>query len=290
MQSMTGCGNGRAVQNGWEVTAELKTVNHRFLDISLRLPRNLAFLEQATREALGRGLKRGHVEVYLNVRSISEGTRQVETDTALARGYAAAAEAISAATGIEGRLSVKDLMEMEGVVTLTEAEMDQDAVIRACGEALEEAVAQVNAMRAREGAHLREDLEQHLEVAALLRKKILERAPAVVTEYKAKLENRISQMGITAAEPQRLAQEVALMADRCAIDEELARLESHMTQMRRYLAAEGEIGKKMDFLIQEMNREANTIGSKASDAEIAQRVVDLKSEIEKMREQIQNVE
>ena len=290
MQSMTGCGNGKAVQNGWEVTAELKTVNHRFLDISLRLPRNLAFLEQATREALGRGLKRGHVEVYLNVRSISEGTRQVETDTALARGYAAAAEAISAATGIEGRLSVKDLMEMEGVVTLTEAEMDQDAVIRACGEALEEAVAQVNAMRAREGAHLREDLEQHLEVAALLRKKILERAPAVVTEYKAKLENRISQMGITAAEPQRLAQEVALMADRCAIDEELARLESHMTQMRRYLAAEGEIGKKMDFLIQEMNREANTIGSKASDAEIAQRVVDLKSEIEKMREQIQNVE
>ena len=290
MQSMTGCGNGRAVQNGWEVTAELKTVNHRFLDINLRLPRNLAFLEQATREALGRGLKRGHVEVYLNVRSISEGTRQVETDTALARGYAAAAEAISAATGIEGRLSVKDLMEMEGVVTLTEAEMDQDAVIRACGEALEEAVAQVNAMRAREGAHLREDLEQHLEVAALLRKKILERAPAVVTEYKTKLENRISQMGITAAEPQRLAQEVALMADRCAIDEELARLESHMTQMRRYLAAEGEIGKKMDFLIQEMNREANTIGSKASDAEIAQRVVDLKSEIEKMREQIQNVE
>ena len=290
MQSMTGCGNGRAVQNGWEVTAELKTVNHRFLDISLRLPRNLAFLEQATREALGRGLKRGHVEVYLNVRSISEGTRQVETDTALARGYAAAAEAISAATGIEGRLSVKDLMEMEGVVTLTEAEMDQDAVIRACGEALEEAVAQVNAMRAREGAHLKEDLEQHLEIAALLRKKILERAPAVVTEYKAKLENRISQMGITAAEPQRLAQEVALMADRCAIDEELARLESHMTQMRRYLAAEGEIGKKMDFLIQEMNREANTIGSKASDAEIAQRVVDLKSEIEKMREQIQNVE
>ena len=290
MQSMTGCGNGRAVQNGWEVTAELKTVNHRFLDINLRLPRNLAFLEQATREALGRGLKRGHVEVYLNVRSISEGTRQVETDTALARGYAAAAEAISAATGIEGRLSVKDLMEMEGVVTLTEAEMDQDAVIRACGEALEEAVAQVNAMRAREGAHLREDLEQHLEIAALLRKKILERAPAVVTEYKAKLENRISQMGITAAEPQRLAQEVALMADRCAIDEELARLESHMTQMRRYLAAEGEIGKKMDFLIQEMNREANTIGSKASDAEIAQRVVDLKSEIEKMREQIQNVE
>ena len=290
MQSMTGCGNGRAVQNGWEVTAELKTVNHRFLDINLRLPRNLAFLEQATREALGRGLKRGHVEVYLNVRSISEGTRQVETDTALARGYAAAAEAISAATGIEGRLSVKDLMEMEGVVTLTEAEMDQDAVIRACGEALEEAARQVNAMRAREGAHLKEDLEQHLEAAALLRKKILERAPAVVTEYKAKLENRISQMGITAAEPQRLAQEVALMADRCAIDEELARLESHMTQMRRYLAAEGEIGKKMDFLIQEMNREANTIGSKASDAEIAQRVVDLKSEIEKMREQIQNVE
>ena len=290
MQSMTGCGSGRAVRCDWEVTAELKTVNHRFLDISLRLPRNLAFLEPVTREGLARGLKRGHVEVYLNVRSLSEGNRQVETDTALARGYAEAAEQIAAATGKEASVSVRDLMGMEGVVTLTEAEMDQEAVAGACAEALEEAVAQVNAMRTREGEHLREDLRLHLETAAVLRKRILERAPAVVTEYKAKLENRISQLGVSAVDPQRLAQEVALMADRCAVDEELARLESHMVQMRRYLETEGEIGKKMDFLIQEMNREANTIGSKASDAEIAQRVVDLKSEIEKMREQIQNVE
>ena len=145
-------------------------------------------------------------------------------------------------------------------------------------------------MRDREGAHLKEDLRDHLDAAALLREKILERAPKVVSEYREKLEIRLNSLLTDGVEPQRLAQEVAILADRCAIDEELARLNSHFNQMRQYLEAEGEIGKKMDFLIQEMNREANTIGSKAQDGQIAQWVVDLKSEIEKLREQIQNVE
>ena len=182
------------------------------------------------------------------------------------------------------------LMTMEGVITLAEREMDQENITRLCGEALEEALNQLNAMRAKEGKHLREDLQLHLKATEELRKMILLRAPQVVLEYRTKLESRLSQMGVSGVDPQRLAQEVALIADRCAIDEELSRLESHLGQMNQYLDSEGEIGKKMDFLIQEMNREANTIGSKASDALIAQRVVDLKSEIEKMREQIQNVE
>ena len=290
MQSMTGCGAGKAARGGWEVTAELKTVNHRFLDVSLRLPRNLMFLEQTARERISAALKRGHVDVFLNVANTEEGSREVQTDLHLARAYAEAAGRIAGETGAEDRISVRDLIALEGVVTLAEKEMDQETVAALCGEALEEAIRQLTAMRAREGVHLREDLALHLEAAARLREQILQRAPAVVAEYRSRLESRLEQFGASGVDPQRLAQEVALMADRCAIDEELARLESHLKQMGRYLNAEGEIGKKMDFLIQEMNREANTIGSKASDAEIAQRVVDLKSEIEKMREQIQNVE
>ena len=155
---------------------------------------------------------------------------------------------------------------------------------------MDEAIHQLCAMREREGESLRADLSAHLDAAAALRGKILLRAPGVVEDYRSRLQQRLAQLGADGVEPQRVAQEVAIMADRCAIDEELSRLESHIGQLRSYLDARGETGKKMDFLIQEMNREANTIGSKASDAQIAQRVVDLKSDIEKLREQVQNVE
>ena len=164
------------------------------------------------------------------------------------------------------------------------------AVSCACAKAAETAADQVILMRETEGRNLREDLRLHLVMASELRNQILERAPSVVTEYREKLINRLNTLSPEGIDPQRLVQEVALIADRCAIDEELARLESHIRQMYDYLEADGEIGKKMDFLIQEMNREANTIGSKASDAFITRLVVNLKSEIEKMREQIQNVE
>ena len=176
------------------------------------------------------------------------------------------------------------------MTTLNEKEMDQELVSALCAEAVAQAAGQVAAMRKKEGEHLKEDLRVHLANAAALREKILGRAPAVVSDYRESLESRLKNMISDGVDPQRLAQEVAIMADRCAIDEELARLESHLRQMENYLEAEGEIGKKMDFLIQEMNRETNTIGSKAQDGKIAQWVVDLKSEIEKLREQIQNVE
>ena len=290
MRSMTGYGSGKIQKNGWEVTVDLKTVNHRFLDLSLRLPRNIAFLEQTVREEIGRQIKRGHVDVFLTVTRPAGSASQVDCDPELAVLYSRAAEQISAKADVPNDLTASRLMRMEGVVTLTEAEMDEDAVITACKEAAEAAAAQVTQMRDKEGIHLKEDLKTHLDIAAALREKICERAPLVVSEYREKLEGRLKQLITDRIEPQRLAQEVAIIADRCAIDEELSRLESHIRQMNQYLEATGEIGKKMDFLIQEMNREANTIGSKASDATIAQHVVDLKSEIEKLREQIQNVE
>ena len=290
MRSMTGCGAGRALRDGWEVTAELKTVNHRFLDLSMRLPRNISFLEPVIRESTGKGLKRGHVDVFVTVRNTESSAVSISVDGELARQYWEAGKAMFEAIGTENDLTVSRLLAMEGVTTLTEKEMDQELVSALCAEAVEQAVEQATAMREKEGTHLKEDLRFHLDQAADLREKILGRAPNVVSEYREKLENRLKSLISYGVDPQRLAQEVAIMADRCAIDEELARLESHLRQMGAYLEAEGEIGKKMDFLIQEMNREANTIGSKAQDAEIARWVVDLKSEIEKLREQIQNVE
>ena len=290
MRSMTGCGSGKVQQSGWEVTVDLKTVNHRFLDIGMRLPRNLSFLEQTIRDCLGQKIHRGHADVFITVKRIDSSAVDVECDAELAARYLEAADQITQRTGVDNDMSVSRLMKMDGVLTLNEREMDEELVSAICAEATEQAADQLIQMREREGAHLREDLGVHLEAADMLRLKILERAPLVVNEYREKLEGRLKNMLTDAVDPQRLAQEVAIIADRCAIDEELSRLDSHIRQMKKYQESEGEIGKKMDFLIQEMNREANTIGSKASDATIAQHVVDLKSEIEKLREQIQNVE
>ena len=290
MRSMTGCGRSQQREGTWEVTVELKAVNHRFLDIACRLPRSLAFLEEIVRKTLNARLRRGHVDVFVTVARTDASDRQVQVDEALAAAYRDAAVRLAEVLGRAQSLDLAQLMAMEGVVTVTESDMDEEAVSAACRRAMDEAIDQLCAMREREGESLRADLTVHLDAAAALRENILLRAPKVVEDYRTRLQQRLAQLGADGVEPQRVAQEVAIMADRCAIDEELSRLESHIGQLRAYLDTKGEIGKKLDFLIQEMNREANTIGSKASDAQIAQQVVDLKSEIEKLREQVQNVE
>lgn len=290
MRSMTGLGRCQVADGLWEVTVELKSVNHRFLDLSMRLPRTLAFLEECVRKGLSQDVKRGHVDVFLTVRSLTGGANTISVDESLAESYLHQAEHLSEKLGLPMTLTLDQLMGMEGVTQVTEAAMDEETVQALCAKAVAGAVEMLCDMRIREGVNLRADLAYHLDAADALRAKIALRAPFVVAEYREKLQNRLNQLPTAPVEPQRLAQEVALMADKCAIDEELSRLESHIGQLRGYLEAKSEIGKKMDFLIQEMNREANTIGSKASDAQIAQCVVDLKSEIEKLREQIQNVE
>ena len=287
MRSMTGYGKCQLQRDTWEVTVELRAVNHRYLDVAMRLPRNLLFLEDGVRKGL-QALVRGHVDVYLTVRQTEGAGRVVEADTALAASYVAAAKAIREVTGAADDLTISRLLKLEGVTTLTEAAMDEEAVAALCTEALDGAIAQLDDMRLREGENLRADLAEHLDNVAALREKVVAYAPKVVEEYRARLTEKLAKLPIEPVDPARLAQEVALMADKCAIDEELSRLMSHITQLRRYLDMQGETGKKMDFLIQEMNRETNTIGSKCSDAAIAQCVVDMKSEIEKLREQIQN--
>ena len=287
MRSMTGYGKCQLQRGTWEVTIELRAVNHRYLDVAMRLPRNLLFLEDGVRKGLNQ-LVRGHVDVYVTVRQTEGASRVAEADTALAASYVAAAKAIAQATGAADDLTVSRLLKLEGVTTLTESAMDEEAVSALCQDALAGAMANLDDMRLREGENLRADLAEHLDNVAALREQVVGYAPKVVEEYRARLTERLAKLPIEPVDPARLAQEVAIMTDKCAIDEELSRLMSHITQLRRYLDMQGETGKKMDFLIQEMNRETNTIGSKCSDAAIAQCVVDMKSEIEKLREQIQN--
>lgn len=294
MQSMTGYGRRQVSLDGREITVELKTVNHRFLDVSCRLPRPLSFSEDTLRKQLGQALRRGHVDVNVTYVNLRQDAREVRVDEGLVLQYK---EALLNARQIarKERSSIRDedvawIVAQPDVMQVTVKEEDQEAVLSLLREAVREALDDVCAMRKKEGAALKADLKLHLGEVARLRDRIAVLAPRVPLTYQEKLKARLKELGVQELDEQRLAQEVALMADKCAIDEELSRLESHIAQMEEALEAKEEIGRRLDFLTQELNREVNTIGSKASDAEITKLVVAAKSEIEKLREQVQNVE
>lgn len=290
MHSMTGYGRCRHEVDGREMTIELKTVNHRFLDLNLRLPRGLLFLEDTVRKAVSLRLSRGHLDVFLTYRNARDDAREVRVDLPLLSAYGSAFNAIVERTGIPDDRSLSRLAAMPDVLTIAEKEDDQQAVTALCLETLTMALDALCAMRAREGEALQHDLSARLSHLEMLTSSIAGRAPDVVRDYQARLTARITELLDAPPDPQRLAQEVALMADRAAIDEELVRLGSHISQIREALLSGEPIGRKLDFLVQELNREINTIGAKASDLAIAASVVEAKVEIEKIREQVQNIE
>ncbi len=290
MVSMTGYGRKQLLRDGREMTVEVKTVNHRFLDISFRMPRNLGFLEDSIRKVLADRMRRGHADVSLSYRNGRADARVVAVDEGLLVAYRAAFDTIRAATLAEGEMRVADYARLPDVLTITEREEDREAVIALMEEALHAACDEACAMREREGETLRLDMLEKLAHIEAMAAQVAARAPLVVRAYQEKLQARLAELLDIPAEPQRIAQEVALFADRCAIDEELVRLASHIEQMRAAFSGEEGVGRRLDFLIQELNREVNTIGSKASDLEIAARVVDMKGDIEKLREQVQNIE
>ena len=290
MRSMTGYGRRQCLRDGREITVEVKTVNHRFLDVSCRLPRALNFAEDAVRRQLSESLRRGHADVSVTYRNGRADARVVTADEALARQYFAALHTLADSLACDGQSALSFIAAQPDVLTVTVCEEDQAAVSALLRETLALTLEDVRAMRQKEGESLRRDLTLHLDMLAGLREEIAALAPDVPSAYRDRLRQRLSELGVNEIDEQRLAQEVALMADKCAIDEELSRLESHIGQMRAAMAQEGEVGRRLDFLTQELNREANTIGSKASDAQITRLVVAAKSEIEKLREQVQNVE
>lgn len=290
MQSMTGYGRCRLERDGREMTVELKSVNHRFLDLSLRIPRNLGFLEDAMRKEISARLSRGHVDVFVTYVNTRADARMVSVDVPLLGAYQEAAATIAKVTRAREDMSVSQYARLPDVLTVSEREEDRDAVETLMREALALAMDELCRMRASEGERLRADVLEKIHTMRGLRDAIAQRAPSVVEDYREKLQARLAQLISGQIDEQRLAQEVALFADRAAIDEELVRLESHFEQITALCDAQEAVGRRLDFLVQELNREVNTIGSKASDLEIARSVVSAKAEIEKLREQVQNIE
>lgn len=290
MQSMTGYGRGRACQDGREMVIELKSVNHRYLDLSFRLPKNLGFVEDTLRTALQKSqVNRGHVDVFVTYTNTREDARTLEVDEALLGSFRQAVQKAGGLLSIFRDATVGEALSLSGALSVSQADEDAEAVKALAFDAIQQAIAALVDMRTLEGDNLRADLRGHLSVVAQLREQIAERAPTVPQEYRKRLEARLKEWQVDDVDPQRIAQEVAIMADRCAIDEEISRLGSHIAQFEEILSSESQPGKKLDFLLQEMNREVNTIGSKASDAQIAKAVVDAKCTLEKLREQVQNV-
>ena len=291
MKSMTGYGKGVAARDGRELTVELKGVNHRFLDIGMRVPRILSCTEDTIRRVIGERLSRGHIDVYLNYRNTRSDAKTVHIDTQLAEAYVRAARSLPTRLGLDDDLTIASVLRLPDVTEIVAADEDSDALIALAEEATGAAIDALEVMRTAEGERLKTALLSGVASMAAYRETILQRAPSVVEDYRRKLTERIEQaLSDADIDRARLATEVALFADRACIDEELVRLESHIAQFRAYLEAAEPIGRKMDFLIQEMNRECNTIGSKANDAELTNTVLLCKAEIEKLREQIQNVE
>ncbi len=288
MQSMTGYGRARACRDGREITIELKTVNHRFLDLSFRMPKNLMFLEDMLRARINASaLKRGHVDVFVTYANTRADAREVSVDGTLLEAFAQALKGAKEALDPYRRMTAAEALTLSGALTITQAEEDAGAVGELAAEAFDAALDKLMDMRLKEGDHLRADLLSNLEELSAFRQAIEARAPEVPLEYRQRLTARLEEWQVN-ADAQRVAQEVSFMADHCAIDEELSRLESHIAQFRDSVENGIEVGRKLDFLIQEMNREINTIGSKASDGQIAQCVVSAKCVVEKLREQVQN--
>ncbi len=291
IRSMTGYGGAKGTVQGLELSIELKSVNNRFLDTSVRLPRTYLFAEEAVKAAVQRHISRGKVDVFVTVESAGTQDVVVKVNEPLLRGYLAALQQVSVICGVPNDATAMSLSRMPDVLTVEKAETDQDAVAAAITEVLEQALGEYDAMREREGEKLREDIASRVDTIERLVTRVEAESPRTVADYKARLEQKMREVLETAGiEESRILTEAAIFADKVAVDEETVRLRSHMAQMREMLAGDKPVGRKLDFLVQEMNREANTIGSKCQNADIAHVVVDIKAEIEKIREQVQNIE
>lgn len=289
--SMTGYGSAKGSVEGQEITVELKSVNNRYLDCSVRLPRNFLFAEDTVKQAVSAGVSRGKVDVFVSAQASQDSGTVVSVNEELARGYRDAVARIAETLGLESGLNAFSLARFPDVLTVERRELDKDKAAAALSEITAKAVEEFNAMREREGERLRRDMLGKLETIEGLVSVVEERSPQTVKEYRERLEARLRDiLADRSLDEQRLITEAAIFADRTAVDEETVRLRSHIAQFRTMLEEGSPIGRKMDFLVQEFNRESNTIGSKCSDASLAKVVVDLKSEIEKIREQLQNVE
>ena len=291
MYSMTGYGKGIAKSNGKTITIEIKTVNHRYLDLGIKIPRSFLFLEDSVKKTIAGAISRGHADLYLTYEQDSVSDGAYTADIELAKNYLEAVKLLAKSTGVKNDITLSSLVKVGDIIKREQPAEDEDLLKALTDEALKAALENLKAMRKREGESLMADTSAKLDNIEKSLELIKENAPKVVENYRAGLEARIAEvLDPSKMDMQRLATEVALYADHCAIDEEITRLGAHIAHARALLNADEPVGRKMEFLVQEFNRETNTIGSKANDLTITAEVLKIKNEIEKIREQSANIE
>ena len=291
IKSMTGYGRVEGVFENKKVLAEIKSVNHRYADFNIRTPRYYGFMEEKVRKYVSDFVSRGKIDVYLSMESYNDADKQITVNLPLAASYIDALNKLKDEFDLAGDASVSIVSRYGDIFSAERKQEDTDALWNIALQALKPAVEQFVAMREREGERLFADIRNRAEVMLELIRVIEERSPKSVAEYRQRLENRLREvLENTSIDEGRMLTEAAIFADKVAVAEETVRFRSHFTELDKILSLPEPSGKKLDFLIQEINREINTIGSKCSDLEISRIVVDLKAELEKMREQVQNVE
>ncbi len=288
---MTGYGRAEQTLHDRKITVELRSVNNRYLDCSVRMPRLYLFAEDAIKTKVQKSISRGKVDVFITLDASAAEQMNVSINRPVADGYYGALKELAQTYGLQDDISVSLLSRFQDVLLVEKAEEDAEAVAQDICAVLDQALADFDQMRTREGQRLADDITNRATTIENLVSIVEERSPQTVSEYRTRLENRMKEvLENTQIDPARILTEAAIFADKVAVDEETVRLRSHISQLREMLSKGGATGRKLDFLIQEFNREANTIGSKCSDIEIARHVVDIKAEIEKIREQVQNIE
>ena len=291
VKSMTGYGRQQELLDGMDITVEIKSVNHRYFDFSSRTPRTYGFLDEKLKSFVQSRVSRGKVECYVSVNNLEDESVVVEVNKSLAKGYVDAFKTLSEEFGVDNNISAGQLARFNDVLVIRKEEEDEDKIWSAVKEVAEKAVDKFIAMRETEGEKLRDDICSRADLILSKVEYVEKRSPETVKEYTEKLLSRMKEvLGDINVDETRILTEAAIYADKIAVAEETVRLRSHIDQLKDFFNSEEAIGRKMDFLVQEINREANTIGSKASDVDIARCVLDIKSEVEKIREQVQNIE
>ena len=291
VRSMTGYGRTTAESEQWRVTTELKSVNNRYLDLTIKMPKTFNPLEDRLKKEISSALSRGHVDLYVSVEEIGENKAAIACDLDLAKEYCRALRQIAEATDVPYQVELTDIASYNGVLTVQKEEQDLDELWPVMARALKDSLSQLVEMRVTEGEKLAAEIEDRIAGLLKIREKIAVRSPLVVEDYREKLTARISDiLAEVEIDRDKLLNEPAFFADKADISEELSRLTSHFEQFSDYLRKDEPVGRKLDFILQEINREVNTIGSKANDKEISRLVIEAKGELEKIREQVQNFE
>ena len=291
VKSMTGYGRCVETVGGREFTVELRSVNNRYLDCTVKLPRALSFAEDAVKQAVKNAVSRGKVDVFISMRAEGGSDTKVTLNAPLVEGYLAAMKEMAQRYGVLDDISVSTLARMQDVFTVEREEVDEEQLLKDLMTVVDKAIAGYDAMRSAEGQALERDLRSRGQTILELVAQVEAGSGETVAAYRARLEGKLREvLASTSIDESRILTEAAIFADKVAVDEETVRLRSHLDQLNRMLASGGAIGRKLDFLLQEMNRESNTIGSKCSDVRLARIVVDIKAELEKIREQTQNIE